>query len=70
MITYMEYPNKLAKWGLGVFVDHMLTGYIEEAPKGGYRYAVKGAQPANKYGETFATVEEVKTSLEATEAMT
>ena len=65
MITYQEYPNKLAKWGIAVYLDKKLVGYIEHAPEDGYRYAVKGVKGPSKYGDTFDTIHEVKASLEA-----
>jgi len=65
MITYQEYPNKLAKWGIAVYVDKKLVGYIEKVNGDGYRYAVKGAAKANKFGRIFPTIDEVKASLEA-----
>ncbi len=64
MITYQKYPNTLANFGIGVFLDSKLVGFIEKAPAGGYRYAVKGAPKANRYGDTFQTIGEVKRSIE------
>jgi len=60
-ITYREYPNKLAAWGIGVFLENKLVGYIEKDGDKGYYYS-----PCNSHivGETFSTIAEVKHSLE------
>ncbi len=63
-VTYLEYPNKLAKWGLAVFLNRKLTGYIEHAPEGGFRYAANthgGRQYL--YGDAFKTIDQVKISI-------
>lgn len=74
-ITYKQYPNSLAVWGIGVFLDNKLTGYIERTiigylnsdsenptPVYGYYYNPNGGGPQN-IGKQFATIEEVKASL-------
>ena len=69
-ISYLEYPNSLAKWGLGVFINRILVGYIEHAPEpeGGFRFAANshgGRQYL--YGDRFETIDQVKISLAKSE---
>jgi hypothetical protein len=56
MITYED---------IGLYVNVKLegkhVGTIVEAPEGGFRYQPKGSK---NFGETFATRDEVKASLE------
>jgi len=71
-ITYLEHPNTLAEWGLGVFFDSQLVGYIEHAPdadgfqtgKSGFRYTpnTHGGRHVT-HGETFETIDQVKISI-------
>ena len=63
MITYRKYPNALSSCKYDVRLDGKLVGHIESCTEG-YRYAVKGAKQASDYGEPFATIREVKDSLE------
>ena len=64
MITYQQYPNGLAAWGIGVFLNRKLTGYIERTLHGDtYKYYYS---PCNSHivGDEFDSIAEVKASIE------
>ena len=66
VITYRTYDENRFTWAIGVLLDYRLVGYIErlEVANGyGYFYRAK----SGGVGETFATVEEVKASIEGTD---
>jgi hypothetical protein len=55
MLTYENFTG-----GVRVLLNGKRTGEIRAAPGGGYRYQPKGSKV---FGDTFATIEEVKASL-------